>query len=201
MPAAPAVSCARCAKEIAHEHTGTADDIRPSLRSGLTAYIALSLETNSSCLHRQRIGGEASTRSGEFASADLTPATGARTTRFCRTRQRRSSCAPHLAHRLQRARPAIALCADAAASTASQPAFRDDVRPPLQWVRRITCTAIPKCCKAEYFCSDGLTGFYLLCPVGYQTAFRINRRQRPFGNPCARPRGKKASIRSAAAAI
>jgi len=33
------------------------------------------------------------------ASADLTPATGARTTRFCRTLQRRSSAAPPIAHR------------------------------------------------------------------------------------------------------
>src|SRR6266481_4175336 len=33
--AAPAVSCATCTKENAHEHTGSAEAIRPSLRSGL----------------------------------------------------------------------------------------------------------------------------------------------------------------------
>jgi len=33
--AAPAVSCAKCTKESAHEHTGSAEAIRPSLRSGL----------------------------------------------------------------------------------------------------------------------------------------------------------------------
>ena len=41
----------------AHEHTGTAGAARHSLRSGLTAYTALSLETNSFCLHRRRIDG------------------------------------------------------------------------------------------------------------------------------------------------
>jgi hypothetical protein len=52
----------------------------------------------------------------------LTPATGAGTTRFCRTRRRRSSCAPHFAHgsrHLREHRPATALRADADASTAS----------------------------------------------------------------------------------
>jgi hypothetical protein len=61
-------------------------------------------------------------------SADLTPATGARTTRFCRTRLRRSSCAPLLAHGKP---PCEHLRADAAASTASLPHVRDDARPPL----------------------------------------------------------------------
>jgi hypothetical protein len=39
--AAPAVSCAKCAKEHAHEHTGTAGASRPSLRNGFTAYFVL----------------------------------------------------------------------------------------------------------------------------------------------------------------
>ena len=54
---APAVSCAISARKNAHEHTGISRGIRPSLRNGLTAYGALSLETNSSCLHRRRIDG------------------------------------------------------------------------------------------------------------------------------------------------
>jgi hypothetical protein len=37
--------------------TGTDGAIRHSLRNGFTAYGALSLETNSSCLHRRRIDG------------------------------------------------------------------------------------------------------------------------------------------------
>src|SRR5213593_1668401 len=55
--AAPAVSCAMCTKKCAHEHTGPAESIRPSLRNGLTAYGALFPETNSSCLRRCRIDG------------------------------------------------------------------------------------------------------------------------------------------------
>jgi hypothetical protein len=83
--AAPAVSCAICTRKCAHEHTGPAESIRPSLRNGLTAYGALALETNSSCLHRRRIDGFANPVGFAKTSADLTPATGARTTRFCRT--------------------------------------------------------------------------------------------------------------------
>ena len=55
--AAPAVSCAMCTRKCAHEHTGTAGALRHSLRNGLTAYAELSLETNSSCLHRCRLDG------------------------------------------------------------------------------------------------------------------------------------------------
>src|ERR1700744_6244796 len=40
--AAPAVSCASCTKESAHEHTGSAEAVRPSLRNGFTAYFVLS---------------------------------------------------------------------------------------------------------------------------------------------------------------
>ena len=55
--AAPAVSCAMCTRKCAHEHTGTAGALRHSLRNGLTAYAALSPETNSSCLRRCRLDG------------------------------------------------------------------------------------------------------------------------------------------------
>jgi hypothetical protein len=44
-------------KKCAHEHTGPAERIRPSLRNGLTAYGALSPETNSFCLRHRRIDG------------------------------------------------------------------------------------------------------------------------------------------------
>ena len=47
MRAAPAVSCAVCTKECAHEHTGEAENIRHSLRNGFTAYNVLSPETSS----------------------------------------------------------------------------------------------------------------------------------------------------------
>jgi hypothetical protein len=52
MRAAPAVSCAKCTKESAHEHTGSAENIRPSLRNGFTAYNALS-PVNGLCCHRR----------------------------------------------------------------------------------------------------------------------------------------------------
>jgi hypothetical protein len=44
MRAAPAVSRAICAKKRAHEHTGSAEALRHSLRNGFTAYIALTPE-------------------------------------------------------------------------------------------------------------------------------------------------------------
>ena len=83
-------------ERCAHEHTGTAGALRHSLRNGLTAYAALSLETNSFCLHPAGLMAE---RSGwiDFATGSLTSATDARTTRFCRTlrlrkRLRRIKC-------------------------------------------------------------------------------------------------------------
>src|SRR6202000_2120871 len=43
--AAPAVSRARVGNKNAHEHTGSAEAVRPSLRNGFTAYFVLSLAT------------------------------------------------------------------------------------------------------------------------------------------------------------
>jgi hypothetical protein len=44
MRAAPAVSCAKMCERNAHEHTGSAEALRHSLRNGFTAYFALSPE-------------------------------------------------------------------------------------------------------------------------------------------------------------
>jgi len=55
MRAAPAVSRAIAHKRCAHEHTGSAEAIRHSLRNGFTAYFALFPATNSYCHRRQRI--------------------------------------------------------------------------------------------------------------------------------------------------
>ncbi len=68
--AAPAIPCAMCTR-CAHEHTGPAESIRPSLRNGLTAYGALSLETISSFLHHRRIDGFASPVGFAKTSAEL----------------------------------------------------------------------------------------------------------------------------------
>ena len=75
MRAAPAVSCAMCAKKCAHEHTGTAGALRHSLRNGFTAYFVLSPETNSFATVP---AGLMELRSGwiEFATDSLTPAHG-----------------------------------------------------------------------------------------------------------------------------
>jgi hypothetical protein len=75
----------------AHEHTGSAEAPRHSLRNGFTAYNVLSPATNSFCHRHPRIQGLRKTRSGPQTSADMTPATGARTTRLRRPPQRRSS--------------------------------------------------------------------------------------------------------------
>src|SRR6267378_4427236 len=88
---APAISCAMCTDKCAHEHTGTAGAARHSLRSGFTAYSALSPETNSFCLRHRRIEDLAKPGWDRNISAGLTPATGARTTRLCRPLQR---CSP-----------------------------------------------------------------------------------------------------------
>ena len=95
---APAVSCADVQRKCAHEHTGSSRNNRPSLRNGLTAYGALSPATNSSCHRHRRIDGLARPGWARNTSADLTPATGARTTRFCRTLQHRSSTRAEIAH-------------------------------------------------------------------------------------------------------
>src|SRR3979411_1448722 len=62
-------------------------------------------------------------RSGRHASANLTPATGARTTRLCRPQQHRSSARRSIAHGSFANPPRDHVHApDAAASTASHPA-------------------------------------------------------------------------------
>ena len=63
-----------CAKKDAHEHTGSAEALRHSLRNGFTAYFELSPE------NRARLSPSPSdmafpARSGRQASEDLTPTT------------------------------------------------------------------------------------------------------------------------------
>jgi hypothetical protein len=77
-------------RDRAHKvHTGDRKvrrNTRPSLRNGFTTYGALSPATNSSCHRRWRIGDLPTPGRASKISASLTPATGARTTRFCRPR-------------------------------------------------------------------------------------------------------------------
>ena len=61
-------------KGSAHEHTGSAEDIRHSLRNGLTAYNALSPEYRA-FLPPSPSDMAIRARSGRHASEDLTPTT------------------------------------------------------------------------------------------------------------------------------
>jgi len=61
--AAPAVSRAIAHRERAHEHTGSAETLRPSLRSGFTAYFALS-----------PVNGFLATVAARISPRNLTPA-------------------------------------------------------------------------------------------------------------------------------
>ena len=108
----PGAQCTRSLACDENKHTSVVTTVTPessrhSPRNGFTAYAVLSPAT-SSCCHRHPRIEVLSARSGRRASANLAPATGARTTRFCRTQKRRSSCT--LADRSRgSSRPAIAL--------------------------------------------------------------------------------------------
>ena len=137
-------------RKNAHGGPQVRRNTRPSLRDGFTAYAAISPEPNSSGLRRRRIGGSHRPVGRSQTFAGLTPATGARTTRFCRPqlprairsnrpaccrkkfRPRRLSavrltCRP-VAHGHNR--PATTRAPDTAASTATRPNVRDDGQRP-----------------------------------------------------------------------
>jgi hypothetical protein len=139
--------------------------IRPSLRNGFTAYSALSPATNSSCHRRLRVNDLAHPGRARKISADLTSATDARTSRLRRTRLRRSSTRRPIAH----GKPALRLPlrADAAASTASHRAFRDDRDPPLfsGETGRAGSADLPDG-LSEMFFVGGLDRILLICPSG-----------------------------------
>ena len=131
MRAASAVSCAKYEKESAHEHTGQ------RRQSDIPCAMALRLISRSprgiglSCPRRLRIAGSSAPGRADLPSADLTPTTEASgSTRLHRTLRHRSSARPVTAHGVKPALPSHR-AHDAAASTASHPAFRDDRDTPL----------------------------------------------------------------------
>ena len=155
----------------------------------LTAYGALSPATNSSCHRRRRISGLARPGWARNTSADLTPATGARTTRFCRPRPpsprglagqctpaktfSKAGSAPFVLRVLTKNPPCHHLAPNAAASTASRPNVRDDGQRPssragmaefvvLIWGRR----------EAVYFCARDWTGSIRL--IGFKKFARFD---------------------------
>ena len=120
MRAAPAVSCASCTKICAHEHTGSAEALRRPLRSGFTAYAVLSPATNSFCHRRCRLDGRfdpVGSKSPPTAwHQQRVSGPHGFAVRFGVVRPARRA-------RSRSNRPATTLRADAAASTASPPAF------------------------------------------------------------------------------
>ena len=98
--AAPAVSCAKRTRKNAHEHTGSAETLRPSLRNGFTAYSELAPAIRI-CLspspHGLMVGPTPGWAGFASAGLDANPEA-VRPTRFCRTLQRRSSARRSIAH-------------------------------------------------------------------------------------------------------
>jgi hypothetical protein len=108
--AAPAISCAKCTKEDAHEHTGSAE----ATSAFPTQWFCGLWRAPRRRIRLVTVIGRLAILPGPVRpakiSTDLTPATGARTTRFCRTQPpafaergfaglwRRSSCARDIAH-------------------------------------------------------------------------------------------------------
>ena len=119
-------------QENAHEHTGSAETLRPSLRNGFTAYNGLSPVTGLFCHRRSR---EA------LAPQELDASVGA--------------SGPHdFAVRIG------TLVSRTAASTASHPNVRDDGQRPSSgtgW-RELVALICPTA-KAKYFCRTGWTDF------------------------------------------
>ena len=105
---APAASRAERKKRTSVVTTVTPEITRHSPRNGFTAYTVLSPATNSCCHRHRRIKGSSNPVELDFASASLTPATGARTTRLHRTQK-----APIILHAADcsrgSSRPAIAM--------------------------------------------------------------------------------------------
>jgi hypothetical protein len=117
-----------CTRKNAHEHTGSAETLRHSLRDGFTAYAVISPATNSSCHRRCRLEADR-IRLDRISHRQLGTSNGCRdhtvlpyaTATFVLRADPRS----------RETRPAIALRADAAASTTSHPAFVTTRDPPL----------------------------------------------------------------------
>jgi hypothetical protein len=124
----------------AHEHTGSAEALRHSLRNGFTAYFVLFPATNSFCHRHQRIEicpspvgptrlrwldishGCQNHTTSPYAATSRQNADRRRADRksWRRPLKRRSSARRWIAH--GRTRPATTIAPDAAASTASNPA-------------------------------------------------------------------------------
>ena len=134
--AAPAVSCAICTRKCAHEHTGSAETLRPSPRNGFTAYSVLFLVT-----------GFLVTIASRASPQNLTPASG----------RQNHTISPYAS---------VPFVKSTSASTASHRAFRDDREPPLLSGGTGDCTAdLPDGLRGIFF-ATGLDRFWVICPTG-----------------------------------
>ena len=116
-------------KKRAHEHTGSAETLRPSLRSGFTAYFVLS-----------PVNGSFATVAVQILLRNLTPA----------PRRQDHTTSPY-------ASCALVFCAIRVHRI--PPRVRDDREPPLvtgetRGIRSLICPTA----RAEYFCAKGWTG-------------------------------------------
>jgi len=108
---------------------GLSGGIRHPLRNGFTAYAVLPGDEFVLSSSWADFAAAQPCRV-ELATADLAPATGVRTTRFCRTLKRRSSCVPE--HRSRGStRPATSMARRRSRVHHIPSHVRDDARPPL----------------------------------------------------------------------
>jgi hypothetical protein len=171
----PGARCARsrvCSVESTrvshHGHTG---NTRHSPRNGFNGFLrALPGVRILGCHRHQRIK-VCQTRSGRLASANLAPATGARTTRL-----RRPQHAPFVCARFVRSRgstrPAIPARDRRCRVHRIPPRVRDDRASAPLWDGTVSdILLIWGCGEAEYFCNRGWTGFSDL-PVRHSCSSR-----------------------------
>jgi hypothetical protein len=148
----------------AHEHTGSAEALRHSPRNGFTAYIALSPATNSSCHRRCRLDG-VPIRSDRMRHRQLGTSNGCRDHTVLPYAN--SVVRPARRCSLTENRPANHTRADAAASTASPPAFVTiAIRPSCrERTGRAGSADLPDEGSGIFF-SEGLDRFWVICPTG-----------------------------------
>jgi len=133
----PAARCTRdlmckCVKENAHEHTGSAEAVRPSLRNGFSGFLRALLGDEFLLVTVvPRIDGGPNPVGPTSPPRDLASTTDAGTTRLRRTQLPRSSCAPVVRSHLRQETPCSTLCA------------REPPRPPHPTARFVTIASRP----------------------------------------------------------
>ena len=173
MRAAPAVSCAKMCEKNAHEHTGSAEAIRPSLRNGFTAYAALSPATNSFC-HRHRRIEVCRTRLGSKNLRRLDISNGCQDHAVLPYALAPFVCMP--AYRSRASPPCDYPARRRCRVHRIPPRVRDDREPPLLsgetggFVEMICPTSI-----ADYFASEDWTGQIMLESFGKLLSGRIEK--------------------------